>query len=124
MSQSLHAKKFVQASGLAQLAGGFALIVGVGFSNLAYAGGDATAGQSKSTTCAACHGADGNSAIPTNPVLAGQYESYIVQALTSYRSGTRKNAIMAGFASQLSDTDIADLAAYFSSQAGPLQTAK
>ena len=90
----------------------------------AQAAGDAKAGQEKSATCAACHGADGVSVIPTNPILAGQYPSYIEQALKSYRSGDRESAIMAGFASQLSDQDIKDLAAWFSSQKGPLKTAQ
>lgn len=85
--------------------------------------GDPKAGEQKAATCAACHGADGVSTIATNPILAGQYPSYLEHALKSYRDGTRKNAIMAGFASQLSDEDIADLAAWFSSQAGPLETA-
>lgn len=84
--------------------------------------GDAKAGEEKAATCAACHGADGNSQIPTNPILAGQYPSYLEQALKSYRSGARQSAIMAGFASQLSDEDIEDLAAWFASQKGPLQT--
>jgi len=85
--------------------------------------GDAKAGEQKAATCAACHGADGVSSIPTNPILAGQYASYLEFALKSYRDGSRQNAIMAGFASQLSDEDIADLAAWFSSQKGPLKTA-
>ena len=85
--------------------------------------GDAKAGEEKAATCAACHGADGNSQIPTNPILAGQYPSYLEQALKSYRSGERQSAIMAGFAAQLSDEDIEDLAAWFASQKGPLQTA-
>jgi len=89
---------------------------------VAYAGGDAEAGKAASAVCAACHGADGNSAIPTNPVLAGQYESYLVHALKAYRSGARQNAIMSGFATSLSDQQIADLAAYFSSQESALQT--
>ena len=89
----------------------------------AHAAGDAAAGEEKAGTCAACHGADGVSQIPTNPILAGQYPSYIEQALKDYRSGARESAIMAGFASQLSDEDIEDLAAWFSSQKGPLQTA-
>jgi cytochrome c553 len=84
--------------------------------------GDAAEGEKKAATCAACHGATGVSQIPTNPILAGQYASYIEQALKDYRSGSRQNAIMAGFASQLSDQDIEDLAAWFSSQKGPLQT--
>jgi len=87
------------------------------------AAGDAAEGEKKAATCAACHGADGVSQIPTNPILAGQYPSYIEQALKDYRSGNRQSAIMAGFASQLSDQDISDLAAWFSSQEGPLQTA-
>ena len=88
----------------------------------AQAGGDAAEGEKKAATCAACHGADGVSQIPTNPILAGQYPSYLEQALRDYRSGSRQSAIMAGFASQLSDQDISDLAAWFSSQKGPLQT--
>ncbi|MEM9604375.1 MAG: cytochrome c [Pseudomonadota bacterium] len=81
-----------------------------------FATGDVVRGQELSTTCAACHGADGNSVIPTNPKLAGQYDSYLVHALKSYRSGARDNALMSGFAANLSDQDIADLAAYFASQ--------
>lgn len=92
------------------------------FSGTALAGGDAEAGKAASATCAACHGADGNSTIPTNPILAGQYESYLVQALKAYRSGDRQSAIMSGFAATLTDQQIADLAAYFSSQESALQT--
>ena len=80
--------------------------------------GDPAAGQQKSAVCAACHGADGNSQLKENPRLAGQYEDYLVHALTSYRSGARQNAIMGGLASALSDEDIADLAAWFASQKG------
>lgn len=87
------------------------------------AGGDAAAGAEKSATCAACHGAQGIGEILTYPILAGQYPSYLEHALKSYRDGSRQNAIMAGFASGLSDQDIADLAAYFASQPGPMQTA-
>jgi len=92
------------------------------FSGYVTAGGDADAGKEASATCAACHGADGNSAIPTNPKLAGQYESYLVHALKAYRSGDRQNAIMSGFAAGLSDQQIADLAAYYSSMESDLQT--
>jgi len=96
--------------------------VALSMTGVAYAGGDAEAGKAASAVCAACHGADGNSAIPTNPILAGQYESYLVHALKAYRSGARQNAIMAGFATALTDQQIADLAAYFSSQESALQT--
>ena len=106
----------------ARLTAAAALMV-VGIMGTAQAAGDVEAGAEKAATCAACHGADGISQILTYPILAGQYPSYLTQALKSYRDGTRQNAIMAGFAGALSDQDIADLAAYFSALPGPLQTA-
>ncbi len=87
----------------------------------AAAGGDAEAGRAKSETCAACHGETGNGDNPAYPKLAGQYASYLSRALMDYRSGARKNAIMAGFAAPLSDDDIENLAAFYASQAGDLQ---
>lgn len=84
----------------------------------ALAKGDAEAGKAKSAVCAGCHGADGNSTIPGNPRLAGQYSTYIARALMDYKSGARKNPVMAGFAAGLSEEDMHDLAAYFSSQNG------
>ena len=86
---------------------------------LAYKG-DADAGKEKATVCAACHGADGNSAIPVNPSLAGQNYTYLVQALKDYRSGARKNPIMNGQAAGLKDEDIQNLAKYYSKQSGKL----
>jgi len=80
--------------------------------------GDAAAGKDKSSVCAACHGADGNSPTPMFPKLAGQHEDYLVRALTDYKLKNRKNEIMAGQVAALSPEDIADLAAYFSSQSG------
>ena len=82
--------------------------------------GNAAAGEAQSAVCAGCHGKDGNSVIPTNPSLAGQERTYLVQALKDYRAGKRKNAVMNSFAGGLSDEDIANLAAYFSSQQGKL----
>lgn len=82
------------------------------------AAGDAAKGKEKSTVCAGCHGVDGNSEIPANPRLAGQHASYLLRALQDYKSGARNNAIMAGFASALSEEDMEDLAAYFASQSG------
>ncbi len=73
-------------------------------------------------TCSACHGADGNSPVPTNPVLAGQYQSYLEQALKSYRSKDRTNAIMSGFAAALSDDQIKELSAWFASHNSVLKT--
>ncbi len=76
------------------------------------------AGKEKSKVCAACHGPDGNSATPDFPRLAGQHYDYLVKALSDYKSGERKNAIMAPTATNLSQRDIEDLAAFFSRQAG------
>lgn len=76
------------------------------------------AGKEKSKTCAACHGADGNSAAPDFPRLAGQNFDYLVKALTDYKSGERKNAIMAPLAGTLSQRDIEDLASFYSRQLG------
>jgi cytochrome c553 len=76
------------------------------------------AGKEKSRPCAACHGADGNSQSQDFPRLAGQYYDYLVKALTDYKSGARKNPIMAPQAANLSRRDMEDLAAYFSNQQG------
>lgn len=80
-------------------------------------GGNAEAGKTKSATCAACHGADGNSTNPEWPKLAGQHASYIVKQLTNFKEDKRVNATMSPMAKPLSEQDVADLAAYFSSQA-------
>ncbi|GAB2503044.1 c-type cytochrome [Arenimonas alkanexedens] len=83
--------------------------------------GNIAAGQEKSKTCASCHGPTGNESLDdTYPRLAGQHADYLVRALQEYRSGQRKNAIMAGFAGGLSDEDINDLSAFYGSQAGDL----
>jgi len=84
--------------------------------------GDAAKGKELSAVCAGCHAADGNSTIPSNPIIAGQHKSYLIKALSDYKSGSRKNAIMAGFAAGLSAQDIQDLAEYFSSQSSDLAT--
>lgn len=77
----------------------------------------------KAATCVACHGEGGAKPIaPTYPILAGQYASYLEQALRGYRSGERKNAIMLPQAAALSDADIEALARYFEHQPGPLYT--
>jgi cytochrome c553 len=91
---------------------------------VSHAGGDANAGKEKAAqVCAACHGPDGNKpSAPDQPVLAGQYEDYLVKALSDYKSGKRANPIMKGFAGQLSRKDMEDLAAWFSSQKSSLHT--
>jgi cytochrome c553 len=90
----------------------------LGFSLSVHAEGDYEAGKAKSTTCAACHGFDGNSTVPTFPRLAGQHQDYLYHSLKAYKSGKRKNPIMAGQVQALSDTDMQDLATYFSQQKG------
>ena len=60
--------------------------------------------------CAACHGADGNSGTPANPKLSQQHPEYLVKQLQEFKSGKRKNAIMAGFASALSEEDMKNIA--------------
>jgi cytochrome c553 len=67
-------------------------------------------------TCVACHGNEGVGILPEYPTLAGQYADYIEHALRDYRSGRRKNAIMAGFAAGLTDEDIEAIASFFSQQ--------
>ena len=76
------------------------------------------AAEEKSKVCEACHGVTGKSVDPTYPNLAGQHASYLAQALGDYRSSARTNPIMAGMATNLSNQDIADLAAWFASQQG------
>ena len=83
-----------------------------------YTAADYKAGQDKSQVCAGCHGVDGNSQINMYPRLAGQHKDYLEYALKGYRSGDRKNAIMAGFANGLSDQDIEDLSEFYSKQKG------
>jgi cytochrome c553 len=69
-----------------------------------------------SQTCVACHGNDGVGILPEYPNLAGQHEDYLLNALRNYKSGVRKNAIMAGMAAALTEQDIKELAKYYSSQ--------
>ena len=83
--------------------------------------GSVEAGQSKSVTCAACHGAAGISANPLWPNIAGQSASYLVAQLKAFKDGTRKNPLMTSQAVMLSDQDMADLAVYFESLPGPAQ---
>jgi cytochrome c553 len=72
--------------------------------------------QIASTVCVACHGADGNSAIAANPILAGQNGGYIERQLAAFKSGARPSPIMQGMAAGLSPEDMASLGAYFQMQ--------
>jgi len=77
--------------------------------------GDAEAGKAKSVTCAACHGGAGISPTGIWPNLAGQKEEYLVAQITAFKNGSRENAQMAPMVAGLSDEDIVNLAAYYSS---------
>ncbi|MBP6057908.1 MAG: cytochrome c [Nitrosomonas sp.] len=86
---------------------------------------DIEAGKSKAAeVCASCHGADGNSPAPNFPKIGGQYRTYLVKALKDYKSGTRNDPIMAGMTAGLSPADIENLAFYYSSQTGNLNSNK
>jgi cytochrome c553 len=92
----------------------------MGGTSLSFAA-DIEAGKKKAAeVCAACHGPDGNSKAPDFPRIGGQHADYLAKALRDYRSGARKDAIMAGFSKALTDQDIANLAAYFSLQSSGL----
>jgi len=77
--------------------------------------GDAEAGKAKSVTCAACHGGEGISPTGTWPNLAGQKEEYLLAQIKAFKDGTRVNAQMAPMVANLSEEDMANLAAYYSS---------
>ena len=83
---------------------------------------DRAAGQAKAdAVCAACHGKDGNTPVdPSYPKLAGQHSDFLLRALSDYKSGARKNAIMAGQVQALSKADIENLAAYYAGLPGSL----
>jgi cytochrome c553 len=88
-------------------------IAGIGAITPPATAGDAEAGRKKAVQCQACHGLDGLAKIPGAPHLAGQVEEYLVKAMRAYRSGERKDEMMAVATRQLSDDDVDDLAAYY-----------
>lgn len=88
---------------------------GVMFAISAQAAGDAEAGKQKSQACVGCHGMNGKSNNPMYPNLKGQQKMYLIKAITAYRDGKREDPMMSSFAKSLSDADIEDLAAYYSS---------
>lgn len=75
--------------------------------------GDVAAGKAKAAQCAACHGTTGISPIGIYPNLAGQKEQYLVKQIKAFRSGERKDPSMKAMVGALSDSDIANLAAYY-----------
>lgn len=89
--------------------------------------GNAAAGKDKSSTCVACHGSDGNSTVPMWPKIAGQYDKYLVKQLKEFRlgdKGPRFEPSMYGMVANLTDQDIADLAAFYASQEQTMGKAK
>lgn len=92
------------------------LVLAIGFTGVAHAEGDATAGQQKTAVCAGCHGVDGNSLVPTFPKLAAQGEKYLVKQMNDIKSGARAVPEMTGLLDNLTDQDLQDIAAYFASQ--------
>jgi len=78
---------------------------------------DLAKGQALAAVCMACHTADGSRGAPANPILQGQHPEYLVKQLQEFKSGKRKNAIMMGFASTLSDEDMRHVAAFYASKA-------
>ncbi|BCD85703.1 cytochrome c4 [Pseudomonas solani] len=99
------------------------LLLTLGITGLAHAAGDAKAGQAKAAVCGACHGPDGNSAAPNFPKLAGQGERYLLKQMHDIKSGNRQVLEMTGLLTNLSDQDLADIAAYFASQSGSVGAA-
>ncbi len=95
---------------------GAIVLVLSGLLPLAVQAADIEAGKAKSAVCAACHGADGNSANAAWPSLAGQHASYIYKQLKDYKEGRRVNASMTGMVALLNDEDMKNLAAYYESQ--------
>ena len=85
------------------------------FAAQAEAQGDPKAGRAKAeSVCAVCHGVDGLAKIPEAPNLAGQSENYLTEQITAFKSGERKNEMMSVVVQDLSETDIENLAAYYS----------
>lgn len=88
----------------------------VGSTSYAIAAGSVAAGKNKSAACAACHGADGNSAAPNFPKIAGLDAQYIAKQLADFKSGARKDPLMLGQVAGLSRKDMDDLGAFYASQ--------
>ncbi len=83
-----------------------------------------SADQIVTKICSACHAADGNSATPANPVLAGQHAEYTAKQLANFKSGERKNPVMLGMSSALSAEDMKKLGQYFQQQKAKPRSAK
>jgi len=94
----------------------FALVSAITSSWVFAAEGDPERGKAKSAPCAACHAADGNSANPIWPKIAGQHANYLAKQLSDFKAGDRQNDLMAGMVAGLSEQDMQDLAAFYAEQ--------
>jgi cbb3-type cytochrome c oxidase subunit III len=104
---------------------GLVLALGLtGTANLVQAAGNASEGQAKTAVCAGCHGADGNSAVPNFPKLAGQGERYLTKQISDIKAGHRQVVEMTGMTDGLSEQDIENIAAFFASQPATTGMAK
>ena len=111
MSQQRFDRRLGQTTALTL--GAIASMIGTILIGEAQAAGDPIAGKKKSAVCQICHGIDGQSKLPEAPNLSGQVELYLVNALTAYKTGARKNDMMSLIVPNLSDEDLLDLAAYY-----------
>lgn len=121
-----HATMSAQASSLSDqdIEDVAAYLASVSNETVAAGGSTAASPPEAAAVCAACHGQNGIGMSPGWPTLAGQHEDYLLHALEQYRSGARGDAVMAQFASQLSEQDVAALAQYFSGLDGLETTGK
>jgi cytochrome c553 len=91
----------------------------------AHAAGDPAKAQGiVNQVCAACHGVDGSSPLPTNPSLAGQHPEYLLKQMMEFKSGARSNPVMAAMVANLSPDDMRNLAEYYASQIPKQMSAK
>jgi cytochrome c553 len=100
------------------------LMLGISINAQAEDSATKSAQQTVNNVCAACHAADGNSAISLNPKLAGQHPEYLEKQLMEFKSGKRANAVMSGMAAGLTDVEMKELAAYFAAKPTTLAKAK
>lgn len=99
----------------ALLSAGAATLLGI--FGTAWADGNIEAGKAKAGSCATCHGANGEGS-GSGPALAGMKKDQFVQAMKDFKSGKRANAMMKTFATQLSNDDVENVAAYYASLKG------
>jgi cytochrome c553 len=123
----------MKSSSILSLASSFALATAALLAAPANAAGpakpafkpDLAKGQAVATqVCAACHSFDGSRGAPANPIIAGQHPEYLVKQLQEFKSGKRKNAIMAGFAATLSEDDMRHVSAFYASKSAKPGAAK